>query len=299
MKILKIFGIVAGIHLFALILIFANPGCSSSTRPAPTPMDTVGRSEPGPQITVPPPSDSSLLTPAPVSFNPDAPAVAAGSGGIGRYSPTRPNTPTAGALLAESPADITPATTHQVKSGESIDAIARRYGVRSAEIVKINNIKDAKMIKPGQKLIIPSKPVAKIPPAAPAATAAGAVPVETTPKPAANQLKHTVQSGESLSVIARRYGVKVGDIALLNNISDPRKVQSGTELIIPEAKSTKSGGASTTASKSGAETPASSTPAPATPPTIAPPPPVEQTPVIDIPVIRVDESPLTPAPRNP
>jgi hypothetical protein len=30
MKILKIFGIVAGIHAVALLLIFANPGCSSS-----------------------------------------------------------------------------------------------------------------------------------------------------------------------------------------------------------------------------------------------------------------------------
>ena len=36
MKILKIFGIVVGIHLFALILIFANPGCSSTTKPTPS-----------------------------------------------------------------------------------------------------------------------------------------------------------------------------------------------------------------------------------------------------------------------
>ena len=32
MKILKIFGIVVGIHVFALLLIFANPGCSSSSK---------------------------------------------------------------------------------------------------------------------------------------------------------------------------------------------------------------------------------------------------------------------------
>ena len=40
MKILKIFGLVVGIHVAALILIFANPGCSSSTKPAPSPGDT-------------------------------------------------------------------------------------------------------------------------------------------------------------------------------------------------------------------------------------------------------------------
>ena len=37
MKILKIFGVVVGIHLFALLLIFANPGCSSTSKPPPAP----------------------------------------------------------------------------------------------------------------------------------------------------------------------------------------------------------------------------------------------------------------------
>ena len=41
MKILKIFGIVVGIHVFALISIFANPVGSSTTKPPPAPHDTV------------------------------------------------------------------------------------------------------------------------------------------------------------------------------------------------------------------------------------------------------------------
>ena len=37
MKILKIFGIVAGIHALAFLLILANPGCSSTSKPPPAP----------------------------------------------------------------------------------------------------------------------------------------------------------------------------------------------------------------------------------------------------------------------
>ena len=41
MKILKIFGVVAGIPLFALVLIFAIPGCSSTTTPTATTCSTI------------------------------------------------------------------------------------------------------------------------------------------------------------------------------------------------------------------------------------------------------------------
>src|SRR4051812_46717203 len=101
MKILKIFAIVVGIHVFALVLIFANPGCSSTTKPQPAPSDTVTASAPTSMpISVPGASSSYAAGDAggaaspPISFNPDAPAVAASSAGTGslRVSPTRPGT---------------------------------------------------------------------------------------------------------------------------------------------------------------------------------------------------------------
>ena len=95
MKIMKVLGVVVGIHLFALILIFANPGCSSTSKPTPAPVDTLAKSEPAPAITVPgvPPGGDSgypAVSAAPIMFNPDAPALA-GGGGI-RFTPTRPGT---------------------------------------------------------------------------------------------------------------------------------------------------------------------------------------------------------------
>ena len=54
MKILKVFGVVVGIHVFALILIFANPGCSAMIKTTPSPSDTVAKTD------APSPTDTSV-----------------------------------------------------------------------------------------------------------------------------------------------------------------------------------------------------------------------------------------------
>ncbi|GAP18097.1 membrane protein related to metalloendopeptidases [Levilinea saccharolytica] len=44
---------------------------------------------------------------------------------------------------------------------------------------------------------------------------------------------YVVQSGDTLNVIAMRFGVSVDDIILVNNIANPNLLAEGTELIIP------------------------------------------------------------------
>ena len=44
---------------------------------------------------------------------------------------------------------------HVVKRGETVYAIARKYGVSPAKIIKLNHLKKSRGIKPGQKLKIP------------------------------------------------------------------------------------------------------------------------------------------------
>src|SRR5688500_2321743 len=155
MKILKIFGLVAGIHVFALILIFANPGCSSSTKPTPAPVDTVSTSAPPPSsISLPMTPTDSLPAPmasAPITFDPDAPAVAA-SGSSGRYVPTRPGTPVASTLVTAPVADVMPATTYTVKSGDTLWELGRTFHVPYAEIAAANNIRASAPLRAGQKL---------------------------------------------------------------------------------------------------------------------------------------------------
>ncbi len=314
MKIMKVLGVVVGIHVFALILIFANPGCSSTSKPTPAPIDTMSRTEPAPAVSVPlapsvnvPMSDNggSPISAAPMmSFNPDAPALSAG-GGV-RFSPTRPGTAAASTLVAEPVADVVPATTYAVKSGDSLWTIAKKNHLAVPELAAANNLKANSPLHEGQKLLIPGKVAAT----APATTGATAKPGDATlPKSAADSVKHTVKNGESLSAIAKKYGVKQGDIAVANNITDPQKIFAGMELIIPgwqtppgksaakPAATTKAGGPTT---KSGAAKPAVPEikplfTAPATTPEIGP----KALAPGEVPVIKVDETPMANPPGKP
>src|SRR4051812_1265382 len=319
MKILKIFGIVVGIHFFALVLIFATPGCSSTTKPAPAPTDTVATAEAPPTMKIPnlsgstrgSTSESSSAGSPPVSFNPDAPATATSSssstGGV-RFTPTRPGTPVAGALVTEPVVDVTPATTYVVKTGDSLWTIAKKNHLTVAELTAANSLPSNVNLKPGQKLLIPGKPASTSTAAMGKGETTVPAKAETATTPAsagtrsADSVKHVVKSGETLGGIARIYGVKQGEIAVANNITDPAKIRPGMELIIPgwqtpagkSGKSSKSGSSSSnsktgdtkSASKADKSAPAA-TEAPAPAPA-APPP---------IPIIRLDDPPITPAPK--
>lgn len=46
---------------------------------------------------------------------------------------------------------------HEVAAGQTLSVIAREYGVAMEEIMQENNIKDASLIRVGQKLLIPVK----------------------------------------------------------------------------------------------------------------------------------------------
>lgn len=311
MKILKIFGIVVGIHVFALILIFANPGCSSSTKPAPVPSDTVAATPP-PSISLPTtPSAAPAPSSAPVAFNPDAPATSstASSTASVRYTPTRPGTPAATTLVTEPVADVTPATTYTVKAGDVLWNVAKKYNVTVAQLTAANNLKANAVLKPGQKLLIPGKPASpavaattaptSAPPQPKVTEAASTRPANIPAQSGQGPVKHVVKPGESLGVIARTYGVPLREIALANNITDPAKVKAGAELIIPgwDPAPTKSGKSGST--KSAGATPPAPAPksAPVSPPTVN----VEGTPAATAPpVIDLERSsPIMPAPKGP
>lgn len=304
MKILKIFGVVVGIHVFALILIFANPGCSSTTKPAPSVADTAPIPPPAPTITVPlaGQGDAPSSTSAIIAFNPDAPATAPMVSASGlRTVPTRPDTPVAGLLVAQPVGDVTPAATYVVKSGDNLSTIAKKNNLPVPQLIAANNGLTANSIlRPGQKLIIPSKAVSPTAGSVATAKAADAASVAATISSArpTDVVKHTVKSGDTLGGIARNYGVKQGDIAVANNISDPAKIRPGMELVIPgwQPKGDKSGkapGKAGSGSPKGGEMKAPFTlGAPGVteiPPAVTPPP---------VPVIRLDEGTATPAPKN-
>jgi LysM repeat protein len=117
-------------------------------------------------------------------------------------------------------------TIHEVQSGQSLGAIAKRHGVTVDDIRALNGlVKGGRKIQPGDELIIPARDGA--------GKGGGAERRKLRP----GEKRHEVQSGQSLGAIAKRYGVTVDDIREANGLTKGgRKIQPGDELIIPAAK---------------------------------------------------------------
>ncbi len=58
-------------------------------------------------------------------------------------------------------------------------------------------------------------------------------PPPAQPAPSAETQTYTVQSGDTLSAIAKRYGTTVDAICQANDIENPNQIQVGQELVIP------------------------------------------------------------------
>lgn len=118
---------------------------------------------------------------------------------------------------------------HRVKRGESLGAIANRYGVSVASLRSANRIR-GKTIHPGQELLITSAPSA--------IALAAAQPMReeaAEDAPVGRSRRHVVRSGETLWSIARRHGVSVQSLANGNGLEDSGSLLVGQVLKIPPA----------------------------------------------------------------
>jgi len=99
---------------------------------------------------------------------------------------------------------------HKVKRGESLWLIARKYGVRVKDIVSINKLGNAKYIRPGQLLQIPTDGYAQY--------------RKTSMVSSSNSTKiyHTVRSGDTLSEIAMKYRTSIRKIKKWNGLRSNR-----------------------------------------------------------------------------
>ncbi len=122
---------------------------------------------------------------------------------------------------------------HTVAAGETLSAIAVRYGTTVAEITRLNNLANPNLIYVGQRLLIREGSGG---PPGPTPTPAPPPPNPTPPPPPpSGQTTHVVQSGETLSTIAQRYGVTWQAIAQANNLANPNVIYVGQRLLIPVA----------------------------------------------------------------
>ncbi|MBL8059019.1 MAG: LysM peptidoglycan-binding domain-containing protein [Anaerolineales bacterium] len=120
---------------------------------------------------------------------------------------------------------------HVVQPGENLFRIGLRYNVPWSAIMSANGLASV-AIYAGQRLVIPANGAAPPPP--PAAPAPAPAPIPAAPAPAA-PATYTVQPGDTVFRIATRYGLTVVDLAVANNLYDPRFIYAGQTLVIPGA----------------------------------------------------------------
>jgi LysM repeat protein len=118
--------------------------------------------------------------------------------------------------------------THTVQPGENLFRIALNYGLTTEQLAAANNIANAWQIYSGQVLVIPAAGQ----PAAPAADPALDPNLPALEPASAATTTYTVQRGDNLASIARRFGMSVEQVASLNNLANPNLLFAGQVLTV-------------------------------------------------------------------
>jgi len=150
------------------------------------------------------------------------------------------------AALPEQPrlpeADPTPAQesrTHTVRKGDTLPAIAKRYGMTVAELKRVNKLRTDR-IAAGARLVLVSaakqtapQPTAKANPKPTKVAASATKPVASQKQ--AKTTRYTVRRGDTLYSIAKRFKVATDDLMRWNRIS-PSALTPGKTLTIQLAQ---------------------------------------------------------------
>jgi N-acetylmuramoyl-L-alanine amidase len=114
-----------------------------------------------------------------------------------------------------------PARTYTVKSGDTLGGIAGRHGVRLSQVLSWNGLKVTSIIYPGQKIRLG------------AGTAVASAPAKAAAPAATRSASYVIKSGDTLSGIAARHGVRLADILSANRLKVTSVIYPGQKLAIP------------------------------------------------------------------
>src|SRR5690606_246179 len=119
---------------------------------------------------------------------------------------------------------------------DSLSAIARRFSTSVAQLASLNQLADRNALRIGQRLVLPQDSAA--------ATGQNSAPISATaPRPATPSRRsagsrpdsYGVRRGDTLSTIARRYGVSEAALLQANNLDNPNRIFPGQVLRFPGA----------------------------------------------------------------
>ena len=111
---------------------------------------------------------------------------------------------------------------HSVRSGDTLGALARRYRTTTQAIMRLNNIKNPRTLRVGQKLKIPGKGDPREPEPGAGASAAAAT---------GSGAAYTVKAGDTLYTLARVFNTTVDRIKSQNSLATD-SLTVGQKLVI-------------------------------------------------------------------
>ncbi len=218
----------------------APGGVALPTTPATLPTVAVTATVPPPVVlpTTAAPGAASPTTTAPTTAAPTtgapttgAPTTAAPTA-LALSGTSATSVPTTAAPPA-SPVAPGQATTYTVQWGDWLNKIAGQFGVSTQAIIAANPGLNANRIYPGQVINIPAAS-AVVPTTTPEATPeATNTPGAVTPPPSTGPTTYTVQRGDWLYSIARKFGVSVAALRAANPNINPNFLYPGQVLNIP------------------------------------------------------------------
>jgi membrane-bound lytic murein transglycosylase D len=117
-------------------------------------------------------------------------------------------------------------TQYQVRAGDTLNSVSRKYGLRSNDLAYVNNLSRRERLVPGSSLIIPKQE----------RRAANARTVPAVDQSGGGTAKtHKVRRGESLWSIAEKYNVTIQDIFSWNGMSDSHILPGRVLVVHPDA----------------------------------------------------------------
>ena len=213
----------ARVAVLALVGI-ATTACSDSARfqsssysRAVPPQEVTGSA-----VTQPAPNGRVVAQPLPTPSRQQtvaASSVSNGAQGLGAYPVTTPRAESTGHWTWDGGSPVT------VGAGETVESIARKYGVPASALRQTNNLSETNAIRPGQRIVIPRY----VSLSASALRAAKSAHVA--------QGVHVVAPGETMIGIAHKYGITLNALARANNMQPVGKISVGQQLIVPGSHS--------------------------------------------------------------
>ncbi|MFP5429765.1 MAG: LysM peptidoglycan-binding domain-containing protein [Gammaproteobacteria bacterium] len=114
---------------------------------------------------------------------------------------------------------------YKVRRGDTLSTIARRHGLTTAQLARMNGFSAKRKLKPGQVLAVTGKATTN--------RTAG----RSKTKASTRRISHEVRKGDTLFSIGKRYNVSVKQIRNWNNAS--KSLRPGQDLVIYVASNTR------------------------------------------------------------